>query len=107
MTPANPCSTALAACARISWSTATGSSPFSRTYISFSPCFIRRTGCHFRSSTCAKRGLVMVVSSAAVVHPRVLHTKDLRRFVLQERGVHDFAEEQRVIADLYALAHLA
>ena len=47
------------------------------------------------------------VASAAVVHARVLHAEHRRVLVLEERGVHDLAEEQRVVADLDRLAHLA
>ena len=46
-------------------------------------------------------------SSAAVVHARVLHAEDLGVLVLEERGVDDLAEEQRVVADLDRLPHLA
>src|SRR5207248_10432729 len=46
-------------------------------------------------------------ASAPVVHPRVLHAEDRRLLVLQERGVDDLAEEQRVVADLNRLANLA
>src|SRR3954452_24796011 len=45
--------------------------------------------------------------SAAVVHARVLHAEDLGVLVLQERGIHDLAEEQRVVADLYRPSHIA
>src|SRR5262245_19377742 len=46
-------------------------------------------------------------ASSAVVHPGVFHAQHLGVFVLQESGVHDFAEEQRVVPDLDALAQLA
>ena len=45
--------------------------------------------------------------SAAVVHPGVLHAEHGCVLVLEERGVHDLTEEERVIADLDRPANLA